>query len=125
MGWLDYLLFLLPSWFFERLFTVSTILIVSLAVANHGLRVYYRQKEYELVKQRYLEGAVDILASDVELALGVLVRNVARCVYLVHELKTAPTTLDPDKMTAGFERVPGETFHVFEHCSEPTGGGLS
>jgi hypothetical protein len=48
-----------------------------------ALRLYFRQKEYELIKQRYLEGSVDIVSAEVEQALGVLMNNWARCLNIV------------------------------------------
>ena len=48
-----------------------------------ALCLYFRQKEYELVKQRYLEGAIDIVAAEVEQALGVVHHNWARCLNIV------------------------------------------
>jgi hypothetical protein len=48
----------------KGLFTLATVALGSYI----ALRVYFRQKEYELVKQRYLEGGADVIAGQVEQA---------------------------------------------------------
>ena len=56
--------------------------VVTLAAAGLAswvaLTLYFRQKEYELIKQRYWEGGVDVVAAAVEQALGVVSHNWAR-----------------------------------------------
>jgi hypothetical protein len=67
-----------------------------------GLRLYFRQKEYELIKQRYLEGAVDIVAAEVEQAFGTFSHNWARCLNIVKAFRDAQNDFDAKELEKGF-----------------------
>ena len=41
-------------------------IVAALLTAWFALSFYHRQKEYEIVKQRYLDGSIDVLASEIE-----------------------------------------------------------
>lgn len=67
-----------------------------------GLRMYFRQKEYELVQQRYLEGAIDIVAAEVEQALEIVRHNWARCLNIVKAYRDEKSDFDLDELSKGF-----------------------
>lgn len=50
--------------------------IVAVLIAYFlGAAAYFRQKEYELVRKRYLEEGVDVISEEADKALGVFWRN--------------------------------------------------
>lgn len=77
-------------------------LVAVCAGAFFTLKVYFRQKEYELVKQRYLDEGVDIVAAQVETYLGVLNHNYARCIRICGELKVSDENYDLKELDRGF-----------------------
>lgn len=44
-----------------------------------GLKIYFRQREYELIKQRYLENGVDKVLSEFEACSSIVTQNWAAC----------------------------------------------
>lgn len=76
-----------------------------------ALLLYFRQKEYELIKQRYLEGAVDIVAAEVEQALGVVAHNWARCVNIVKAYRDETVHFDTNELSEGFLGLDSSKFH--------------
>ena len=68
----------------EYVFKGVVALIVALLVAQFGLTIYFRQKEHELVQKRYLEGCIDVLAGELEIAFGAFRHNWIRKTELVN-----------------------------------------
>lgn len=82
-----------------------SVLAVALGVwlgAWFALRGYFRQKEYELVKERYLEGAIDIVASEVDHSLGVEKHNWARCLEILKAFRDEKDVFDKKELSKGF-----------------------
>lgn len=71
----------ISCWFYEFREPIAT-LIAALAAAVVapwvGLSIYHRQKEYEIVRKRYLDNGLDIISNSAEYALGVYRHNWAR-----------------------------------------------
>ena len=103
---------------------------ITLAVALLGawwaLHLYFRQKEYELIKQRYLEGAVDIVAAEVEQASGVLHHNWARCLNIIKAYRDEKTDFDIQELEKGFQLLDSSKIHRIPHhrISNLTGSQL-
>lgn len=76
-----------------------------------ALRLYFRQKEYELIKQRYLEGAVDIVAAEVEQSLGVVQHNWARCLNIVKVFRDEKRDFDIHELEKGFQELDSSKLH--------------
>ena len=76
--------------------------VAGLVLAYCGLRIYFLQKEYELVKQRYLDQCVDVVAGELEEITSVLLHNWARSLELVKELRDAPENFDRAHIEQGF-----------------------
>ncbi len=82
-----------------------TVIAAGLGVwlgAMLALRGYFLQKEYELVKERYLEGAIDIVASEVEQCLGVAKHNWARCLNILKAFRDEKDEFDKEELSKGF-----------------------
>lgn len=67
-----------------------------------GMRAYFRQKEYELVKERYLEGAIDVVASEVEQSLDIFRHNWTRCINILKAFRDEKAAFDPKELSLGF-----------------------
>lgn len=90
-------------------------LVVGLAIARIGLWMYFRQKEYELVKQRYLEQCVDLIASELESFLGTFSHNWARCLQILKEYRDSEENLDTKQLSAGFLALNASKFQRIAH----------
>jgi len=101
----------LPAWFYQELFAASATILVGIGIAKYGLTVYYKQKEYELVKQRYLEGAIDVIASEIELALGTFSHNWARSLNILKAYRDTPDTFNTAELKEGFLQLESLRFH--------------
>ena len=80
-----------------------------------ALTLYFRQKEYEVIKQRYLEGGVDIVAADIEHALSTTNHNWARCLHLAKVYRDATDAFDPTELTKGFAEFQLSNFNRIGH----------
>ena len=80
-----------------------------------GVKVFLRQKEYDLVKQRYLEGGIDVIAAYQEEALGVFHHNWARCLQLVKMFRDAQESFDLEQLKQGFLELDSSKFHAIPH----------
>ena len=80
-----------------------------------ALRLYFRQKEYELIKQRYLEGAIDIVAAEVDQALGVVNHNWARCLNIIKAFRDEGNHFDASELGKGFFELDSSKFHRVPH----------
>ena len=80
-----------------------------------ALRLYFRQKEYELIKQRYLEGAIDIVAAEVEQALGVVQHNWTRCLNIVKTYRDENINFDVKELEKGFVDLDSKLHRVPHH----------
>lgn len=93
----------------------ATTIVAGLTLAYFGLRIYFRQKEYELVKQRYLEQCLDVVAGELEEVTGIFLHNWARCLELVKELRDAPQNFDRAHLGQGFLPFRGSNFNQAAH----------
>lgn len=80
-----------------------------------ALRLYFRQKEYELIKQRYLEGAVDVVSAELEQALGTFSHNWARSINIVKAFRDEKSHFDPTELHKGFLTFDSSRFHRIAH----------
>lgn len=99
----------------QELFKGLITLVVGLAVAYVGLWLYFRQKEYELVKQRHLEQCIDVIASELELALGTFSHNWARCLQILKDYRDMEVHFDIKQLSAGFLELHSSRFQRIAH----------
>lgn len=103
-----------PSIWIEIIKSVSTLAAVAVG-AWIALRLYFRQKEYELLKARYLEGGIDVISGEVEHALGVVSHNWARCVTVVKAYRFEQTHFDLEELSKGFLQLDASNFQRVAH----------
>lgn len=82
---------------------VITILAAIGAVAI-GVRVYFRQREFELVQLRYLEGGIDAVVANSAEQLNNFHSNWARCLQLLKQFRDNPA-FDGAELDQGFARL--------------------
>ena len=93
---------------------VFTLLAVALG-SWIALLAYFRQKEYELAKQRYLEQAVDVIAAQVQSVLGVVSHNYARCLQVAREFRDSKEKYDVGELERGFLALETVDFQQIAH----------
>jgi hypothetical protein len=80
-----------------------------------AMLVYYRQKEYETTKQRYLEGCLDVLAGQLQVTLGTVSHNYARCIGLCKAYRDYGNDFDIADLSKGFLDLDNSKFYQTEH----------
>ena len=82
--------------------TGSFTLVAALIVATLTLGFYFRQKEYEVVKKRYLDNGVDQVTSTLYRNLSNLRHNWARSLFLVSQYNTYGKHFDKSDLQVGY-----------------------
>ncbi len=78
------------------------MVLAAYIAARFALKSYFTQKEYELVKQRYLEQGVDKLASTLQKNLSNLRHNWARILFLLKQYRDDGDKFDVGELEKGF-----------------------
>ena len=91
-----------------------TLLAVSLA-ALFALITFYRQKEYELVLKRYLEGSIDLLAADLQEIASVFAHNWARCLAVIKSYRDTGDDFDVAELNNGFLDMKASNPNIVAH----------
>lgn len=100
------------SFICELLAKALATFLAGSGVAFVGLWIYRKQKEYELVKQRYLEDGLDIAASNIEEGFNALSHNWSRCLYLVKMYRDIPDEFQLEELDKGFLPVETTSFNA-------------
>ncbi len=91
-----------------------TLLAVAIG-ASIGLAAYFRQKEYELTKQRYLEQGLDVVAGALQSMLGTVSHNYARAMQLCRQYRENGAEVDLQELNRGFKEQDSSNFHQTAH----------
>jgi hypothetical protein len=67
-----------------------------------ALRGYFRQREYELVRDRYLVGAIDVVAAELEKSFGAFRHNSSRCLELMKMFRDEDEAFNTEELSKGF-----------------------
>lgn len=92
-------------------FTLVAVALGSLI----GLGAYFRQKEYELTKQRYLEQGLDVVAGAIQSMLGTVSHNYARALQLCRQYRENGASVDLEELGRGFKEFDASNFHQTGH----------
>jgi hypothetical protein len=77
-----------------------------------GLRAYHLQREYELVRRRYLDEGLDAFAADVEHALSVFRNNWQHSLTILKHYRELDTRMRKELLNTGFVDVQLAQFRV-------------
>lgn len=77
-----------------------------------AILAYFRQKEYELVKQRYLEAGIDVLIANFYSMNGAVSNNYARCLQVLRSFRESVEFFEEKELDIGF--VPPKEFSFQE-----------
>ncbi|PLX49977.1 MAG: hypothetical protein C0613_05715 [Desulfobulbaceae bacterium] len=77
-----------------------------------GLSVFRRQREYELVRQRYLDDGLDIISGHVEYAQSVFRHNWARSLSLIKLFRDAGKDTPKELYSTGFIQLDPSRFEI-------------
>lgn len=100
---------------YEILAKGTVTFVTGVGAAWIGVWIYFRQKEYELVKTRYLEGSLDIISSELEKSLGILNHNWARCLNIVKAFRDEKEHFDIKELEKGFVEYDASKFESIAH----------
>jgi hypothetical protein len=89
--------------FWQELLRGGLTLGAGCLVAWLGMYFYFRQKEHEIVKQRYLEQSVDLIAAEFESVSRSFSRNWGRALDVLKLYRDLPSeSFDPAELKSGF-----------------------
>lgn len=97
------------------IFDILTSSVGVLLGAGAALCIYFRQKEYELVKERYLDGAIDVVASEIERTFGVYRHNATRCLQIMKAFRDEEESFDLKELSIGFQSLEMALHQVSHH----------
>lgn len=80
-----------------------------------GLRAYFRQKDYELVRQRYLTEGADEVAANIEYGLSVYRNNWARGLQILRMFRDVADQINPKMFEEGFITFDQSKFQMKPH----------
>jgi hypothetical protein len=83
--------------------------------AGIGFFFYFRQKEYELTKQRYLDEGLDVVAARLDSVLGVVSHNYARSLQLCRQYRDLGSQFQPKEVERGFLELDNSKFQQVAH----------
>ena len=85
--------------------SLATAILVALIAVLFGLWAYFRQKEYELVRERYLEKGVDVLIHQVETALTAFQFNFTHSLLVLKTFRDLGSDMPLRLLEAGFQEI--------------------
>lgn len=94
---------------------IAATALAGIGLAWFGLRNYFRQKEYEIVKQRYLDQSLDVVAGELEEIASSFLNNWARSLELIQELRDSPENFEKSHLDQGFLPLRGSKFNHAAH----------
>lgn len=77
-----------------------------------GLRAYFKQREYELVRSRYLENTIDLVSSGVENPLSTFRNNWHYSLQVLKQFREGITPMESQEFEKGFVRHGSGNFRI-------------
>lgn len=99
----------------ETIAQVATTLLVVVVTALLGLWAYFRQKEYELVRQRYLENGIDLIVDQVASCLHLFQQNWTRCFLILKTFRDLKDDTPEQLYSEQFQRIDPNSFLSTKH----------
>ncbi len=94
---------------------VSVALLLVIVAALLGLWAYFRQKEYELVRERYLENGIDLIVDQVASSLHIFQQNWTRCILILKTFRDLGHDTPSRLYSEPFLRVDPNAFLSTKH----------
>ena len=99
----------------EYLMQVSIALLIAALGAQFALITYFRQREYELILARYLEGGLDHLCVEVATAHEAFLHNWARCLAVLKSFRDRGHGFDVAELDKGFMPIRAANANIVAH----------
>lgn len=106
---------LILCWLYEFREPIATILaaLAAAVVAPWlGLALYHRQKEYEIVRKRYLDNGLDVISNNAEYALGVFRHNWARNLTALKHFRDMGADIPRALYTSGYVELEPASYNT-------------
>jgi len=87
-------------------------LLIAIIAPIAGLRAYFHQKEYELVRKRYLEDCLDRISSQIETSLSIFRHNWERSLTALKQFRSQKIDMQKELYQAGFLPLPPSVFET-------------
>lgn len=100
---------------FDLLRDVSLVLLGGAVAAKLAVSAYFTQREHEMVVSRYLEGAVDHLAADLQRMMATFNHNWHRCLALIKAYRDYSEDFDLDELKKGFLEMTSGDLNLTAH----------
>ena len=85
---------------------------VAAGAARVGIYYFFKQKEYEIVKSRYLDGSVDLLLVELENGLNITSHNFTRALNIIKAYRDQKDDFDLSELKKGFIDTGKPQFHL-------------
>ena len=105
----------ISSLFLQEGIKASMTVCAGILAAYFGLKIYFRQREYEIVKQRYLENSIDKISEEIEHITSIATHNWAQCVHLNSQFRENPESLKNKDIDSIFLDFPEPRFLQSAH----------
>ncbi len=80
-----------------------------------AIQTYYRQREYELILSRYLEGSLDLLAAELGNVSEIFSHNWARCLAIIKSYRDLEDGYDLNELNKGFMELQSSKHNTVAH----------
>lgn len=91
---------------------LSIALITAIITTYVGIKIFYKQKEYEAVRHRYLEECVDLLCSNIDYMLGIFRNNWVKSLQLLQQFRDAGLAMKKEDYVSPFIPLDYELFTI-------------
>jgi len=97
---------------YEIILTVSTSLLSIGIAAKLAISQYFKQREYELVLKRYLEGSVDLLAATLDEQFQNYKYNWSRAYVILKQFRDLKGNFDINKVDTNLREIECSKFNL-------------
>ena len=99
----------------EIIIKICMALLAAGLTALFAVQTYYRQREYELILSRYLEGSIDLLAAELSHVSEVFSHNWARCLAIIKSFRDLEDDYELNELKKGFIELQSSIHNTVAH----------
>lgn len=96
----------------EIIVTASVAILSVCGAAYFTVRQFFLEREYQLVKERYLEGSIDLLAAQLQEAIQSHKYNWAKSLTVLKQFRDFERNFDFEKLNICFIEVKSANFNI-------------